>query len=72
MSAEGAAPALKSPEPAPKAAVEETAKSGDPPVDAPVRIVPTDYVCFGTIDDTHPECKACKFNQQCAVEKSKK
>jgi len=31
-----------------------------------------DYVCFGTIDETHPECKACQFNQQCAVEKAKK
>jgi len=35
-------------------------------VDVPISVSPSDYVCFGTIDKSHPECQKCQNNKLCA------
>jgi len=31
---------------------------------------PEDFMCFGTIDPDHPECKECPLRDKCAAESS--
>jgi hypothetical protein len=33
-----------------------------------VKVVETDYVCFGTFDGASLECKECQFKTNCATE----
>jgi hypothetical protein len=37
-----------------------------------VNVTPTDYVCFGTIDTTHPECQKCLYKEECVAEMEKR
>ena len=46
-----------------KAAVKAAVKTQ---VDVPISVSPSDYVCFGTIDKSHPECQKCQNNKLCA------
>jgi hypothetical protein len=34
-------------------------------------LVPEEYICFGTIDKTSPECQQCQFNNKCAEKAGK-
>jgi len=39
-------------------------------VDVPISVSPSDYVCFGTIDESHPECQKCQNNKECKMSKA--
>jgi len=49
----------------------EKSATGDEAVIDPASIRPEEFVCFGTIDPNHSECKACQFRTQCAAKAGK-
>ena len=49
-----------------------SASETDEQVSEPVVVTPETYVCFGTIDESHPECQKCQFNKECAVKSAGK
>jgi hypothetical protein len=45
----------------------------EPVVQPVVEIIDPDiYVCLGTMDSNHPDCKECKFKTDCSVKTASK
>jgi len=45
----------------------ESVAQDEPKVEDVGKVQPEMYVCFGTIDEGHPECQKCQFNEECAA-----
>ena len=62
--------------------VSQEAESTEPPVEPPEnqvesefdssKVNPEDFMCFGTIDPEHPECKECPFTEKCTAKANDK